>query len=147
MLAEYLERMYLPAAESHWQRTGESLKTARELSDWYRQLSRHWQQIHWGNVERTSEPDGQVVRAQVYLGDIAPEHVRVQLFAENGAGAPPDCLDMQRDHALSGAAGGFLYSAHVPPDGASRQYTPRVVAWNPRARLPAEANFIRWYPQ
>ncbi|NJD30656.1 MAG: glycosyltransferase family 1 protein [Gammaproteobacteria bacterium] len=147
MLAEYLERLYLPAARLHWARSGENLRHARALREWYRQLRQHWQEIHWGNVERVAEADAHVVRAQVYLGDIPPESVRVQLFAENGTGAPPECLEMQRDHALSGSAGGFLYVARLPLDRADRQYTPRVVAWDPRARLPAEANFIRWYPQ
>jgi hypothetical protein len=54
---------------------------------------------------------------------------------------------MRRDHALSGAAGGYLYVASLNRDQAARIYTPRVVAYDPRARVPAEANFIRWYPQ
>jgi starch phosphorylase len=146
MLADYLDQLYVPAAEAHWARTGENLANARELSDWYRELRRHWQEIHWGNVDEVSDAGGRLVRVQVYLGEIPPDSVRVQLYAESGSNGPVESVDMRRDHALSGAAGGFLYLAQLPPDRASRTYTPRVVAFDPRARVPAEANFIRWYP-
>jgi starch phosphorylase len=145
MLADYLERLYLPAAEAHWARTGDNMGNARSLGTWYRHLRRHWQEIHWGNVERATETDAHVVRAQVYLGEIPAESVRVQLYAEDGTGTA-ECHEMRQDHALSGAAGGFLYVARLPLDRADRQYTPRVVAHHPLARVPAEANFIRWHP-
>ncbi len=147
MLAEYLERLYWPAAEAHALRTGANLGAARSLCAWYRQLRQHWQEIHWGNVERSADGDVEVVRAQVYLGDIPADSVRIELYSEDGPGAAPEHVEMRRDHALSGAAGGFLYAATLPPGSAGRSFTPRVVAHDPRARTPAEANFIRWYPQ
>jgi starch phosphorylase len=147
MLAEYLERLYLPAADAHWQRTGTNLGNARSLCGWYRQLRQHWQEIHWGNVDGRTEGDARVISAQVYLGEIPATAVRVQLYSDDGPGGKAECIDMQQDHALSGAAGGYLYVARLPLDRSGRQYTPRVVAFDPRARVPAEANFIRWYPQ
>jgi starch phosphorylase len=147
MLVEYLERLYLPAADAYGLRTGEHLRNARELSAWYRHLRRRWQEIHWGNVDRAPEGDSLVVRAQVYLGEVDAEAVRVQLYSDAGPAGTPECIEMRRDHALSGAAGGYLYVASLNRDQAARLYTPRVVAHDPRARVPAEANFIRWYPQ
>ena len=147
MLAEYLERLYLPAADAYGLRTGEHLRNARELSAWYRHLRRRWQEIHWGNVDRAHEGDSLVVRAQVYLGEVDADAVRVQLYSDAGPTGTPECIEMRRDHALSGAAGGYLYVASLNRDQAARIYTPRVVAYDPRARVPAEANFIRWYPQ
>lgn len=147
MLAEYLERLYLPAAEAYGLRSGEHMKNARELSAWYRHLRRRWQEIHWGNVDQAPEGDSLVVRAQVYLGEIDADAVRVQLYSDAGPAGTPECIEMQRDHALSGAAGGYLYVAHLARDRAACRYTPRVVAHDPRARIPAEANFIRWHPQ
>ena len=146
MLADYLGQLYLPAAEAHWQRTGEHAENARSLSTWYRRLRQSWPEIHWGNVQHSAGSDAYVIRVQVYLGEIPAEEVRVQLYAEAANGSPPECHDMQKDHALSGAAGGFVFVARLPPDRASRQYTPRVVPYDPRARIPAEVNFIRWYP-
>jgi starch phosphorylase len=146
MLTDYLEQLYLPAAEAHWARSGANLPNALALSEWYRDLRRHWQEIHWGNVDVQSDAGGLQVRVQLYLGEIPPDAVRVQLYAEAAGDHPAECLDMQRDHALAGAAGGFLYLGRLPPDRPAGSYTPRVVAFDARARVPAEANFIRWYP-
>jgi len=34
----------------------------------------------------------------------------------------------------------------VPAGRPARDYTPRIVAAHPEARVPAEAAFIRWFP-
>jgi len=147
MLAEYLDRLYLPAAATHWERIGENLPKARELSEWYRGLRRHWVEIHWGNVDTWTDADTQVFSAQVYLGEISPDAVQVQLYAEPGEDGGAECHEMTRDHALAGAAGGFLYMARLRTGRAPQRYTPRVIAGHPAARVPAEANFIHWYPR
>jgi len=77
-----------------------------------------------GNVEHSAGSDAYVIRAQVYLGEIPAEAVRVQVYAEGSKGSPPECHDMQKDHALSGAAGGFAFVARLPPDRASRSTRP-----------------------
>jgi starch phosphorylase len=147
MLAEYLDRLYLPAAQTHWQRIDKNLPKARELSEWYRCLRRHWGEIHWGNVDTSTAADTQVFRAQVYLGEIPPDAVQVQLYAEAAEDGPAECHTMMRDHALAGAAGGFLYLMRLQTGRAPQRYTPRIVAYHPAARVPAEANFILWHPR
>jgi starch phosphorylase len=147
MLAEYLDRLYLPAAEAHRLRVDENLPKARELCEWYRSLNRHWNEIHWGNVDASAEADMQVFRAQVYLGDIAPAAVKVQLYAEAGEDGPAECHEMIRDHGLAGAAGGFVYVVRLRTGRSPQQYTARVVGGHPAARVPAEANFIHWFPR
>jgi starch phosphorylase len=147
MLADYLDRLYLPAAAAHRERIGENLPQARELSEWYRGLRRNWGEIHWGNLDTRADAESQQFSVQVYLGDIAPDAVRVQLYADADDGGPAECHEMIRDHALAGAARGFVYVARVRISGAPQRYTPRVVAYHPAARVPAEANFIQWYPR
>ena len=147
MLAEYLERLYLPAAESFRRRTTDNLKMTRDLRVWLRHLRRHWPEIHWGNLAVEATGNEHVLRVQVYLGEIPPEAVSVELYAEPRPGdARPGRRPMQRDHALSGAAGGYLYVASVPADRPATDYTPRVVASHPEAQVPAETPLIRWYP-
>jgi starch phosphorylase len=147
MLAEYLERLYLPAAESFRRRTADNLKMTRDLRVWLRHLRRHWPEIHWGNLAVEAAGNEHVLRVQVYLGEIPPEAVSVELYAEPRPGDErPGRRPMQRDHALSGAAGGYLYVASVPADRPATDYTPRVVASHPEAQVPAETPLIRWYP-
>jgi starch phosphorylase len=82
---------------------------------------------------------------QVYLGEMSPDAVAVELFAETRPGGAPERIAMQRDQPLAGAAGGWRYVAEVPADRPPAEYTPRVVATHPEAIVPAEAQFIRWF--
>ena len=146
MMADYLDRLYLPAVGSFRRRSADNLRVARELRSWLRELRRHWPDIHWGNLAVESTGDRHVFRVQVYLGDIAPDAVAVELYAEPRDGAGLERHPMRRDQALSGAAGGFRYVAEVATDRAPREYTPRVVPMHAEAVIPAEALGIRWYP-
>jgi starch phosphorylase len=146
MLAEYLEKLYLPAARSYARRTDRDLRLARELDHWFRSLRRHWPEIHWGNLDVGEEVGEHVFRLQVYLGDIPPEAVRLQLFAQRKDGDAAECHEMSRDHALPGAAGGYVFVGRTPGRRPAGHYTPRIVPSHPEARIPAEAAFIRWYP-
>jgi len=145
MLAEYLDRLYLPAAQSYRRRTARRLKTARELRRWMHDLNHHWSGIHWGNVDSEIHGDRREFRVQVYLGEIPPESVTVELYAEPQAatGAVPHAL--RRDRPLSGAAGGYLYVGDVPADRPPGHYTPRVIPAHPEAAVPLEARLIAWY--
>lgn len=146
MLAEYLQQLYLPAAQAHWQRMERDLALARDLARWYRDLRHHWQALHWGNVDVQTTDLGHQFRVQAYLGDIPPDAVSVQLYAEARPGVAHEVRAMTRDRPLSGAAGGFLWVATVPSGRPARDYTPRIVPAHPAARVPAEAAFILWFP-
>ena len=146
MLAEYLDRLYLPAAESYRRRTDQHLKLARELRTWMHDLHHHWSGIHWGNLEVATSGDRHQFAVQVYLGEIRPESVTVELYAEPRPGSPIGRHPLHRDRQLSGAAGGYLYVGNVPAGRAPTDYTPRVVAAHPEAAVPLEARFIAWYP-
>jgi starch phosphorylase len=145
MLADYLDRLYLPAAGDFRRRTTEGLPVARELRGWFRELRRHWAAIHWGNLDVATTGDRHSFRVQVYLGEMSPDAVAVELFAETRPGGAPQRIAMQRDQPLAGAAGGWRYVAEVPADRPPAEYTPRVVATHPEAIVPAEAQFIRWF--
>ncbi len=145
MLAEYLQQLYLPAAQAHWRRLGRDLHVARDLTRWYRDLLHHWQGLHWGNLDVQATQDGHQFRVQAYLGEIPPDAVSVQLYAEAPAGGAAEVHAMTRDHPLSGAAGGFLWVTTVPPGRPAADYTPRIVPAHPEARVPAEAAFISWF--
>jgi starch phosphorylase len=146
MLAEYLERLYLPAAQSYRRRTDGRLRLARELRQWMHDLHHQWEGIHWGKLAVETTAGANVFRIPVYLGEIPPESVTVELYAEPWPGGPAERRPLRPDRPLSGAAGGYLYAAEVPADRPAADYTPRVVPAHPEAVVPLEARFIRWYP-
>lgn len=146
MLAEYLDQLYLPAAESYRRRTDERLKLARELRRWMHDLHHHWGGIHWGQLDVATTGGRHQFSVPVYLGEVHPDAVSVELFAEPRQGAATERHPLRRDRALSGAAGGFLYVGDTPAERPSTDYTPRVVPAHGDAVVPLEARFIAWYP-
>ena len=51
---------------------------------------------------------------QVYLDDLDPNAVRVELYADGINGGAPVRQEMKRVRQLAGASGGYVYSAAVP---------------------------------
>jgi starch phosphorylase len=146
MLADYLEQLYLPAAQSFRRRTADDQRVARELRLWLRELRREWASVHWGNLDVDTQGDRLEFRLQLYLGAVQPDSVSVELYAEPRADSGPERHRMRRDQPLSGAAGGWRYVAGIETRRPAADYTPRVVPAHPEALVPAEAPQIRWFP-
>jgi starch phosphorylase len=146
MVAEYLERLYVPAAASYRKRCELGMQAAVELQSWQEDLARHWAEIHWGNREVETVNECHVFRVQVYLGSVAPDAVAVQVYADGEQGERPRIYPLRREQLLSGAASGYVYVGQVPADRPALDYTPRVIPAHPDAFIPAEVWRIRWYP-
>ncbi|HEX22422.1 MAG TPA: hypothetical protein ENH21_03225 [Chromatiales bacterium] len=144
MLREYTENYYVPLAKAWQQRSGEPAAAA-ELEDWHKRLQQHWSRIHFGNVITQKDNDRWQVEVQVYLDDIAPQAVSVELYADAVDGGAPLRQELERGTALAGTANAWLYSGCVAADRPLSDYTPRIVPAHPLASVPLEANMILWY--
>jgi starch phosphorylase len=142
MLREYVETYYLPLADEFRQR---SASDTEALEAWYRQLARHWQHIHFGNVSSTESDGGHHFEVQVYLDELSPDTIEVQLYADSLADSEPICQRMQRGESLAGNANAYVFQGTVPANRAAADYTPRIVPMHDQARVPLEAQFILWY--
>jgi starch phosphorylase len=146
MLAEYVQRMYLPAAADFASRARDGARTARSLCQWMRALEHHWREIHWGRYDVQPVNEGLEVTLQVYLGHLPADSVSVQLFAERHGGLPVECHALSQGDALPGAVSGFVYRGLVRTERPARDFAPRVVPSQETVTAPAEAPLIRWYP-
>jgi len=122
------------------------VQLASELLRWKDDLGRHWSGIHWGNRDVQTVDGRHVFAVQVYLGEIQPDAVAVELYAESEPGGECATWPLRRDQPLSGAAGGYHYVGEVPADRPPGYYTPRVVPAHAEALVPVEARYISWYP-
>ncbi|WP_432250842.1 alpha-glucan family phosphorylase [Streptomyces sanyensis] len=112
MVREYVERLYVPAAEAH--RAMEP-GAAEELAGWKARVRAAWPQVAVGHVEAADQeaPDGTAgtaglgstltLRVQASLGDLAPEDVEVQVVA--GRVDPDDAIRDARSFPLKPAGG------------------------------------------
>ena len=91
---------------------------------------------------RVDEYDFQV---QVYLDELNPDAVKVELYAEAKNDYPAERQQMNRGESLVGSENGFVYTARIAAKRPAADYTPRLVPHNDAASVPLEAAFILWH--
>jgi starch phosphorylase len=138
-LREYTEKHYLPAAAAYRQRSADQGKVGSDLIAWRERIERHWQGVRFGSVTVDTTAAGHHFAVQVYLDDLGPESVAVELYADPSVRQP-----LQRTSPLIGAVNGYVYSATVPANRPPGDYTPRAVPYKPEAQVPLEAHQILW---
>ena len=141
---DYTEMFYLPAAETYAARSAKSAGTAHALCRWRAELSRRWPHVHFGDVRSTTSGDEHLFRVEVYLGDLAPDAVNVELYADAMANEPPFKTVMARQQPQSQSGGVSLYLASAPASRPASDFTPRIVPFHSFARVPLEASHILW---
>ncbi len=141
---DYTEMFYLPAAETYAARSARSAETAHALCRWRTELSRRWPHVHFGDVRSTTSGDEHLFRVEVYLGDLPPDAVNVELYADAMANEPPFKTVMARQQPLSQSGGVSLYLASAPASRPASDFTPRIVPFHSFARVPLEASHILW---
>ena len=83
--------------------------------------------------------------APVYLGEMAVEDVRVELYAEPPKGEDkPEIVELLPRDAISGAVNSYIYGGYAPATRPEADFTLRVVPAHPGVRVPAEMPHILW---
>ena len=145
MLQDYVTRLYHPAATAYTKRCADRGELAKQLAGWHNALGLHWKQIHFGNVDVEKTADGWSFHIQVYLGEVLPEQIRVELYAEGMNDNPPEIVQCQCGERITGAIHGYSFNVTLATERPVTDFTPRVRAYHVDARIPAEAPLILWY--
>jgi len=107
-------------------------------------LEEGWASLRFGRVQLETRGAFHYFTAEVDLGSLSPRAVRLQLYAEGTPTGSARCHDMTRMDAPPDHTGTTLYTANVPADRPSEDYTARIVPYHPGAGVPLEAAFIHW---
>ena len=145
MVREYVEKLYLPAAVAFQHRTTRGGEIAKELRRWDERLRQHWHEVHWGNLMVSEEEGGWTFEVQIYLGEVSPDLVQLQVYADLVDTEASVCEIMQRHTSLTGTLNGYLYNCSVNTTRPYTDFTPRIVAYHPDARTPTENHLILWW--
>jgi len=150
MVREYVEKLYLPSASVFRHRTAQRGKVAKELHLWDEQLRRHWHEVHWGNLIVFEEKGRWIFEVQIYLGEVSPDLVQLQVYADPIDIEAADkkvsvCEVMQRHTSIPGTLNGYLYRCSVSSARPYTDFTPRIVAYHADALTPTENNLIQWW--
>jgi glycogen phosphorylase len=141
---EYTEKYYLPAASAYLARAAESGSSASKLLEWSANVARRWGGLRFGPLTVGEEGGDTLFEVQVYLDELEPGSVQVELYADAQPGEVPVRERMVRGQALVGAANGFVYSVRLPSKRPAGDYTPRIVPSAEGAVIPIEASQILW---
>jgi starch phosphorylase len=145
MLREYVERLYLPGVDSYRSRTAKKCRQAIEIRRWQESVANHWRKIHFGELTVQQENKYFNFRLPVYLAELDPQMIRVQLYAESRDDKEPQIHNMTMNEALTDAVNGFIYAVKIPADRPVSDYTPRIIPFFEGASVPLEAEQILWY--
>jgi starch phosphorylase len=152
MVAEYVRRLYVPAAASSEQMFAADFAAARELASWRRTVEASWPAVavlHVDSQLANNAADAQLgssltLRAEVALGGLQPEDVRVQ--AVYGSVDADDRLaDVQTTvlKSVPNGDGTHRYEGEIPLDRTGTfGYTVRVLPDNELLTAPAELGLI-----
>jgi len=80
----------------------------------------------------------------VYMGEVSPDSVRIELFADATPEFAPEAILLHQEHAIPGSTNGYIYAGAVTSSRPLEDFTVRVVPYHPDALLPAELPLIAW---
>jgi starch phosphorylase len=141
---EYTEQHYLPAAAAYRLRSADKGAIGRQVVDWQHTLDNRWTSLHFGEVKIQSSGEQHAFEVKVFFGDLDPNAVRVELYADGVNGGNPVRQEMKRVRQLDGASGGHVYSAAMSAVRPAADYTARVIPHCDGVAIPLEDARILW---
>ena len=145
VVRQYTEEHYLSAAANYSARAANHGRLGLDLLNWQTALSKHWSALRFGSATVDQQGEQYFFQVQVYLDELDPEAVKVELYAEGQNGGAPVRQPMNRGERLVGSANGFIYTVRVPATRPATDYTPRLIPHHSGASVPLEASFILWH--
>ena len=157
MVQEYTNRMYIPAMNGVDKVSADNFEHAKNLSDFNMHMLNNWQQIQisaeksQNDLRDYKSNSGQEITlsANVYLGYIAPENVRVEVyygtFADgtiiNAQTVAMNCVEKINENTYR-----YMINLKIE-DGGEYAYTFRVTPVNPDLINRFNLGLIKWIEQ
>ena len=143
MAREYTEQHYLPAAAAYRKRAADKGAAGSQIVNWQHALEQKWAMLHFGEVTVETNQEQHVIEIMLYLSDLDPEAVRVELYAAGTKGGTPVRQEMMCVRQPA-AARGCVYRAAVSAMRPATDYTARVIPHHSGVAVPLEAAHILW---
>jgi len=136
---EYTEQHYLPAAAAYLLRSADKGAIGRQMVEWRRRLEQKWAPLHFGEVKVETRGERNEFEVQVFLNDLDPGAVRVELFADGMNGGAPVRQEMKLIDKQAG-----IYRTEVSATRPVADYTARVIPHCDGVSVPLEDTRILW---
>ncbi|MGZ5007605.1 MAG: alpha-glucan family phosphorylase [Methylobacter sp.] len=141
---EYTEQHYLPAAAAYRLRAMNKGAAGKQIVDWRHSLDPKWPALHFGKTKIETRGEYHLFEVQVYLHNLNPESVRVEVYADGAVNGLPVRQEMTRLRQLVGSSGGYVYCVAVPAARPVGDYTVRLIPYCESVSVPLEESRILW---
>ena len=139
---QYTQEHYLPAAAAYRERAANKGEVGRQLLDWQRTVDLKWGSLRFGDVRVDTAGDHCLFEVDVFLNDLDPHAVRVELYADRIDGGDPVLMTCAQPRPDAG--GPSVYRATVPTTRPASDYTARVIPHRSGVAVPLESARILW---
>jgi glycogen phosphorylase len=143
-MREYTEQHYLPAAAAYRARAADKGAVGRNIVNWEHTLKEKWVTLRFGDVKVETNGNQHTWEVQVYLNDLDPKALRLELYADGVNGSAPVRREMKRVRQVAGAPGTYVYSAAVSAARSPADYTARIIPDYAGVAVPLEVAPILW---
>jgi starch phosphorylase len=141
---EYTEQHYLPAASAYRERAADKGAIGVQVVNWRHGLEQKWAALRFGEMKVETDGEQHIFEVQVYLDELDPEAVRVEIYADGVRDGAPVRQEMKCVRQLVGATNGYAYRAGVPAARPATDYTARLMPHHDGVPVPLEAAQILW---
>ena len=141
---EYTEQHYLPAASAYRGRAAEQGAVGAAMATWRLDLDRNWNTLRFGEVKVKSDAAQHVFEAEVFLEELEPGSVEIELYADGGSDRAPVLQKMERLRQIPDTPGGYVYGAVVSAERPAADYTARLIPHHDGVAVPLEDSRILW---
>ena len=160
MLQEYTEQYYIPSCKRYERLSAADIAPAKALSAWKARIREHWSRIRLDRIRSDIPSETQVgvannIEANIYLGELAPEDVTVELYFgtvdANGEIIDPRIAEMESvgNEDSPGDArredGVYAFAKNLTCQSSGLHgFTIRIVPNHPEQVTPFETALILW---
>ncbi len=116
----------------------------KDIVTWERLLNEQWGTLRFGDVKAQTNAGEHDFEAEVYLNDLDPNLVRVELYAEGIDGGRPFRQEMTRAQSPAGERHRQVYHASVSAMRPATDYTARIIPHRAGVAVPLEVDPILW---
>jgi glycogen phosphorylase len=141
---DYTDQHYVPAATSYHSRTENKCEVGMKMTDWRRCLDEKWPELHFLRMEVKTIAAEHKFETQIFLGELDPVAVRVELYAAGISGGLPIRQEMELVPASANAHGVRTYKATTSSSRPAGCYTARLLPRFDGVAFPLEDARILW---
>ncbi len=141
---EYTGQHYLPSAKAYLKRSARKGLEGRQIVEWQHSLEQNWTKLHFGKSNIRTEGDQHIFEIQVYLNDLDPNSLKVELYADRVNGNGTVKQEMIQIQSIPDVTNGYTYRSQVPAIRPADDYSVRVIPFRDGVSIPLEASHILW---